>query len=113
MSSKKPNPRLDPAIQTFVDLLCGIAEGVVDVATGCGVQPAQAATAMELARAAQHMTKDALRIKAHVSPGTLVKVLAGDWHTLPYSSIARTAQALGLSLGVTMVTPDTEIEVAA
>jgi SOS-response transcriptional repressor LexA len=51
---------------------------------------------LERARLSAGLTKEALRVAARVSPATLLKILAGDWTTVPYGSIERVWTCVGL-----------------
>jgi SOS-response transcriptional repressor LexA len=61
------------------------------------LDPATTAKRIEQARHDTGLTKEALRVVAHVSPGTLLKILAGDWTTIPYGSLERVWRAVGLA----------------
>jgi phage repressor protein C with HTH and peptisase S24 domain len=51
---------------------------------------------IEARRNALALTRETLRERAHVSPGTLIKLINGDWETLPLGSIERVAAAVGM-----------------
>jgi SOS-response transcriptional repressor LexA len=69
------------------------------------LNPQATAKRIEQARQKVALTKEALRVIAHVSPGTLLKILAGDWETVPYGSISRVWRAVGLEVEEPEIAP--------